>query len=146
MSPFILIYNLIKKEKINYLIRYGISTLIIFSIFFIFSAKLLNYFPIPLPYGSDRISFDKELWINSKDDRRSLNPRQEMLQDIIRKLHGKNKQQVISMLGEPDSKNNSELVYYLGGERSFISIDPEWLIIFFDKDGVYDKYKIDVNW
>jgi hypothetical protein len=42
------------------------------------------------------------------------------------------KQEVVARLGEPPKTEyfkNFDLVYYLGPERGFISIDSEWLVL-----------------
>jgi hypothetical protein len=53
-------------------------------------------------------------------------------------LRGKSRSQVIKLLGEPPETGyfrKWELVYYLGPERGFISIDSEWLVLRFGRDG-----------
>ena len=51
-------------------------------------------------------------------------------------LAGKTREQVLDLLGEPASRRAAgELIYYLGPERGFISIDSEWLSLLFGPDG-----------
>jgi hypothetical protein len=56
----------------------------------------------------------------------------------LRALQGKTRGEVISLLGEPpatDYFKDWDLVYLLGPERGFISIDSEWLVVRFGQDG-----------
>ncbi len=53
-------------------------------------------------------------------------------------LLGKSRAEVVELLGQPEPQNGSsgyELVYLLGPERGFISIDYEWLVIQLDGAG-----------
>jgi hypothetical protein len=57
---------------------------------------------------------------------------------LSRSLIGKTRAQVVGDLGEPpptDYFRDSSLVYNLGSERGFISIDSEWLVIRIGNDG-----------
>jgi hypothetical protein len=48
-----------------------------------------------------------------------------------RTLQGKTRQQVVDLLGKPSDEGyfrHWDLVYWLGPERGFISIDSEWLV------------------
>jgi hypothetical protein len=63
-----------------------------------------------------------------------------MADDIIqsRLLLGKGRGEVVALLGQPPKTvyfKEYDLVYYLGPERGFMSIDSEWLIIKLGKDG-----------
>ncbi|WP_406694676.1 hypothetical protein V5E97_26830 [Singulisphaera sp. Ch08] len=52
-------------------------------------------------------------------------------------LHGKTRQQVIQLLGEPSSEGyfrDWNLVYWLGPERGYLSIDSEWLVLRLGRD------------
>jgi hypothetical protein len=53
-------------------------------------------------------------------------------------LNGKTRAEVVEMLGEPPTTeyfSDWDLVYWLGPERGFISIDSEWLVVRFGPDG-----------
>jgi len=53
-------------------------------------------------------------------------------------LIGLTKSQVVAMLGDPPATGyfrNWDLVYHLGDERSYISIDSEWLVARLGPDG-----------
>ncbi len=64
-------------------------------------------------------------------------------------LNNKSREEIVTLLGEPELTNTlwSEddsfgLIYHLGPERGWISIDSEWLGIRFDSDGRVMEYKI----
>jgi outer membrane protein assembly factor BamE (lipoprotein component of BamABCDE complex) len=62
-----------------------------------------------------------------------------------RMLSGKTRPEVIAMLGEPpktDYFSDWDLVYWLGRERGFISIDSEWLVVRFDANNRAFEYRI----
>jgi hypothetical protein len=62
-----------------------------------------------------------------------------------RMLSGKTRPEVIAMLGEPpktDYFSDWDLVYWLGPERGFISIDSEWLVVRFDSNNRVSEYRI----
>ncbi|RYD95164.1 MAG: hypothetical protein EOP50_08395 [Sphingobacteriales bacterium] len=53
-------------------------------------------------------------------------------------LIGKSKPDIAKMLGEPPPTEyfrEWDMVYILGAERGFLSIDSEWLVIQFDSSG-----------
>lgn len=46
--------------------------------------------------------------------------------------------EAVGLLGEPDTTDyfaDFDMVYWLGPERSFISIDSEWLVLRLGEDG-----------
>ena len=54
-----------------------------------------------------------------------------------RTLLGKTRQQALDLLGKPSDEGyfrDWDLVYWLGPERGFISIDSEWLVVRLGKD------------
>jgi hypothetical protein len=70
-------------------------------------------------------------------------PRLRMADGLVasRALLGKSAQEVASMLGPPtrtDKFKNYNLVYWLGAERGFLSIDSEWLLVRFDNEKVVE--------
>lgn len=96
---FYLVYLLINKQHIPlYVILSPVVSLLVFFYLF-FGWKLLDLFPPPLPTGSDRQTFNKEAWINTKWNVIKNTPRQQMLQDVVKILPGKNKKEVIELLG-----------------------------------------------
>ena len=64
-SPIFLLISFVKKQKVELAVKYGFSILIVFSIFFLFRGALASYIPIPLPQGSNTMSFNRELWIKN---------------------------------------------------------------------------------
>ncbi len=75
-----------------------------------------------------------------------------MLGDLVSKhLLGKNRNEIIAMLGEPSSKMDPDgpgpsLSYPTGFERSsYMRIDSEWLLIYFDSSGKAIRYTIGVD-
>lgn len=60
-------------------------------------------------------------------------------------FQGKTRAEVVQLLGEPpptDYFHNWDLVYWLGPERGFMSIDSEWLVFRFAADGRCSEYRI----
>jgi hypothetical protein len=86
----------------------------------------------PLPFVSS-------WWHTSDPDTGgTLNVRQRMADWLVltHTLNGKSYAQVVALLGEPpahDKFRGVGLVYVLGRERGFISIDFEWLLLTFGK-------------
>lgn len=93
--------------------------------------------------------FDSFRW--KAADHRSSGPylRAEMADDLIRNqvLDHKTREEVIQLLGEPFHEDanyfdSEDLVYWLGPERSWVSIDTEWLVINLDETGKVIEYKV----
>jgi hypothetical protein len=93
--------------------------------------------------GREPTDFDADTWrqgetlAGSTDDA----PRLRMAEGLIKgtALLGKSKLQIEALLGPPTSTSKFSdygLVYWLGPERGFMSIDSEWLVITFDSDGI----------
>lgn len=60
-------------------------------------------------------------------------------------LRGKTRAEVVKMLGEPPPTayfHEWDLVYWLGPERGYISIDSEWLVFRLDEGGRVAEYRI----
>jgi hypothetical protein len=80
-----------------------------------------------------RVAFDSVVWkrnLDSQDDPIRLR----MVDDLLRRyrLRGMREDELIALLGRPPKTNYSsdyQLVYWLGPERGFISIDSEWLAV-----------------
>jgi len=102
--------------------------------------------------SSDKIHFNKDLWRSLQSletDEFGITARQKMLDDLIEKhLIGKNKDEIISSLGDPSTKMDPDgegraLSYPTGFERgSYMRIDSEWLLIYFDSSEIVKSYKI----
>ena len=99
--------------------------IVIVSIGFI----LFLYCIVILGLNEYKSNFTTEKWLNAPAERVY------MVDDLLNKyeLVGKTKDEVNTLLGTPTatdySKNENNMVYYLGDERGFISIDSEWLVI-----------------
>jgi len=81
--------------------------------------------------------FDPSLWGNSQTP---ASVRLRMADDLVdnKKLVGLTRQEVVARLGEPPKTEyfkEFDLVYYLGPERGFMSIDSEWLVLKLGPDG-----------
>lgn len=80
-----------------------------------------------------RIAFDSSVWKSSLS--KDSDPlRLRMVDDLLRRyqFRGMHEHDVIALLGKPPKTNyfaDYQLVYWLGPERGFISIDSEWLAV-----------------
>lgn len=108
-----------------------------------------------LPDGSHEKPFDEVLWRSPQGlepDNAGVTPRQKMLGDLVDKhLIGKSRKDIIAILGEPSTKMDPDgtgpsMSYRTGIERgSFMPIDSEWLLLYFDSSGVATRYTIGVD-
>lgn len=91
------------------------------------------------------VAFDQSKW--------NLNPgdpphwRRPMADRLVarRTLHGLTPLEVEQLLGPPHGPArgfDSDLLYYLGPERGFISIDSEWLALWLDQSGQVGRAEI----
>ncbi|RHW42783.1 hypothetical protein D1B31_04175 [Neobacillus notoginsengisoli] len=85
--------------------------------------------------------FNRDRWLNEPGER------VEMVDSLLSevRLKGMSKAEIIDLLGEQGEEaylESDNLVYYLGDERGFISIDSEWLIIRFDNHDRVTDYEI----
>ena len=84
-----------------------------------------------------RRKFDAVEWRSADPSR--TNTRTRMVDDLLRsgQLKGKSRAEVMALLGQPRPVpgyfERSDLVYRVGPERGFISIDSEWLVLQFDR-------------
>jgi len=88
--------------------------------------------------------FDPSPWGNS---RTPAFVRLRMADDLVdnNKLIGLTRQEVVARLGEPPKTEyfkEFDVVYYLGPERGFISIDSEWLVLKLGPDGRVERAAI----
>jgi hypothetical protein len=108
-----------------------------------------------LPSGSHEERFDGALWLSEQaleTDSTGITLRQKMLGDLVDKhLIGKSRKDVIAALGEPSTKMDPDgagpsLSYPTGTERgSYMRIDSEWLLIYFDSSDIANRYSIGVD-
>ena len=98
----------------------------------------------PISDYAHRIQFDSASWKNEQLLNNSENPiRIRMVDDLLKKyeLVGMSRNQVSELLGIPEPTryfSEYDYVYWLGPERSFISIDSEWLGVKFKNDTVVE--------
>jgi hypothetical protein len=81
-------------------------------------------------------TFDKQGWENNPDQR------YEYTDDLVdnKKLIGLTNSEVEEMLGEPDEKNDSTLVFYIGYcPKYFMNMDPDWLELELKDGKIYNS-------
>ncbi|TDK61804.1 outer membrane protein assembly factor BamE [Bacillus salipaludis] len=97
---------------------------------------------VKLGLNEYKYNFTVENWIKSPTERVYIVD--DLLNDY--ELIGMTKDQVNTLLGKPTTadyfKDDNNIVYYLGNERGLISIDSEWLVIWFNSSGKVVKYKV----
>ena len=85
--------------------------------------------------------FDAGIWRTGENVHwRDEAPRLRMADGLVerRALLGKTRAEIVEMLGAPTETakfSSYGLVYWLGLERGFMSIDSEWLVVGFDANG-----------
>lgn len=94
-----------------------------------------------------RISFDASAWQDSAQVFSTKPVRIRMVDDLLERhdLLGMYREQVVALLGEPgptDYFSDYDLVYWLGRERGFFSIDSEWLVVRLDEQGRVVEHRI----
>ncbi|MBY6189931.1 hypothetical protein KUV22_05800 [Microbulbifer agarilyticus] len=105
-----------------------------------------------LPSGSDVLAFDSALWksehstVDFDDD--LISSRQKMLGDLLRNvIPGKSGDEIRHLLGAPADIRRAgggyDFIYYMGPQRdSFFPVDSEWLLIWLDSDGYFERYEL----
>ena len=91
----------------------------------------------------NRLPFDSAKWKAGNEN----DIRLRMVDSLLRKydLSGNTKAEILALLGEADNTGyfrNYDLVYRLGAERGFISIDSEWLVFRLDTNNTVKEYRI----
>ena len=93
-------------------------------------------------------SFNSQKWkVAETSSDSSYAPRLEMADDLVssRCLQKMSEKEIRSLLG-PSTKTNKykewDFVYWLGPERSYFSIDSEWLVIRIDKNKKVKEVRI----
>ncbi|MBI4747315.1 MAG: hypothetical protein HY774_02435 [Acidobacteria bacterium] len=93
-------------------------------------------------------AFDPVVWRQGEQAEFSPDaPRLRMADQLVQSkvLVGKPKPEILAMLGAPsqtDKFNEYDLVYWLGAERGFISIDSEWLVLKCTESGIVKEARI----
>jgi len=115
-----------------------------------FTCILITIGALTIISCTESIPFNSELWKSPKSyeyKKEDITDRQKMLEDVLKIIKGKTKTEIINILGngsetEYFKSEGSDLVYVLGPERSFVGIDYEWLLLWFDANGKLKKYEI----
>ncbi len=89
--------------------------------------------------------FDSLVWVD--EDLIQEGVRLKMADSLIKRrlLDGKTRTEIIRLLGNPTETSYFQdwhLIYWLGPERGFISIDSEWLVIRFGPDDKVTEYQL----
>lgn len=117
-------YHDARKSRLKHILIFG-------SIITLFCFILLSF----NQYNSQ---FTSERWLNNSVDR--VNMIDDFLND--HNLLGMKKDEVFALLGSPDRRNNTDLLYNLGSERGLIRIDSEQLVVQLNEDNLVIGYKI----
>lgn len=97
--------------------------------------------------------FNSEIWKDTDSARYvsyDLSPRQRMLDDVVENiLPGSTKDKIEKLFGESTntghySSSERDLIYVLGAERG-LGVDSEWLHIWFDNSGNFERYDIIID-
>jgi hypothetical protein len=101
--------------------------------------------------GSYLRDFDSSEWLRPGaflSPRIGITPRQKMLGAVVEKvLPGRTRSEIEAALGPSEAtpyfkSMGYDLVYVTGPERGLMSIDYEWLLIWLDKTGHFDHFKL----
>jgi hypothetical protein len=111
-----------------------------------------SYFiPGSLPSGSHLSTFDRSVWLDPTSAEYvegDITPRQKMLAEVVASLPGRNRYELEQMLGPSletgyFQSSGRDLIYVTGPQRdSFFAIDSEWLLIWLDDTGRFERYAI----
>lgn len=111
----------------------------VFGLFAIILALSLSTFAAVHYWKTRPLPFDRAVW-NGESEGMDDYRRHRMADSLVqeRSLIGMSRSEVVSMLGEPTQTSHFreyDLVYVLGDERGWISIDSEWLLMRLDSAG-----------
>lgn len=84
--------------------------------------------------------FDRAVWTSETAIYEESYPRLAMLDDVRARLEpGMSREAVVDLLGPPTETPyfaDHDLVYWLGQERSGVSVDSAWLVVDFAETGL----------
>jgi len=108
-----------------------------------------------LPTRSYLAEFDSEVWKDPESApnvRVEITPRQKMLGSLVDRLKpSQNRAEIEALLGPSQGtpyfqSTGRDLIYRTGPERdTFLSLDSEWLLIWLDETGKFERYAIDTD-
>lgn len=108
-----------------------------------------------LPTGSHLLEFDSGIWQDPRSSefvQGDITPRQKMLGSVVDRLGPTQDRVKIEALLGPSldtpyfESTGRDLIYILGPERdSFFPIDSEWLLIWLDDSGHFERYGINTD-
>ena len=125
---------MIKKINLKYYRIVFIGTLLVLLVFFIKIVNDIGSSDIWPAAEYTEIVFDKELWINNKEDRYMMS--KNLIESKV--LIGKNLKEVTELLGtDYSSYTENTISYYLGFIPSSVgNLDPDLLELTFENDKV----------
>jgi hypothetical protein len=138
-----LVLTKIKKREMNPLVAVGPTISFTILVGFV----LAPFMPKFLPAGSYLQPFDSDLWIadDSTVVKEGITDRQKMLGDVVENiLPRKSRYEIIKLLGlSSDDSNHPTLLFYLGPARGdFFGVEVEWLIVYLNPSGDFDRYEV----
>ncbi len=100
--------------------------------------------------ATSKLDFNTDVWKDPESYKyraKDITERQKMLEAVLELVNGKSKNEIIDLLGHGEDfgyfkASGRDLIYILGPERSFISIDSEWLLLWFDQNNILERYEI----
>lgn len=125
------------NPRLERYVRRAALTLAIFGLTVVTAGALRRHF-LPLPLDRCRTSkFKPSLWRDSAQVYSEAAVRGCIVDDLLEhhNFKGESRQAVVALLGEPKPTqyfSDYDLVYWLGPERSIMSIDSEWLVFRLD--------------
>ena len=119
---------------------------LLFASFVVVGAGVWFFFGDSIRERLSRQRFDSAAWKANTDSFTNA-VRIRMVDDLLRRhsFRGMTRNQVTAIVGEPDKTEyfrDWDLVYWLGPERGFISIDSEWLVFHLDGQKKVSDYRI----
>lgn len=111
----------------------------------VFGVIGLLFLGATLPEYLQRRPFDHAVWQDKKAVAQEMRIR--MVDDLLRSrnFRGMTRAQVTAILGESDQTayfSDWDMVYWLGPERDWFSIDSEWLVLRFDDSKKIAEFRI----
>src|SRR5262245_55284330 len=85
--------------------------------------------------------FDSNRWKELRNSAARENPRAGMIGDLKERLRpGMTREEVVALLGEPETKEGARFVYAIG--TSAFGVDYEYFVVEFDADGKLTRHMI----